>query len=428
MGLSPSFLLVRQQLERIDQVVTQPQRCCVCFDHHRFSVVDTELHHRYLVGRSPFVLASTCRTRPVAMLLLSDVAVSVSRRYPPNVVFQRLQCGQTYDKVTPPIPSIGAMIRRKKSVLFLWISCTMPQRVIHCHLLISIPNSFKGPFTEISFLPAFLLETFSIAMLQCDVGPAHRRGTAICIRTSFDLFQNLLEGRLLLPLTLLSFLFFVAPALLTSEILTHSVQKLFAPGYLPLPTPMRLLLQHLFPFLQFQGLFALLHQLFIVALLTQDQRMVKAPPHLITPPRILLRPTELAKWESTNTPHCQYHVLQVCQQFGVVMTKQISFVPSWKSDELVQSSLPSKAFYQIVVPEVVAWGNDSVSPVRERIIITKQSLNGETRFACDSQSSSGYPPLWAHAPAAHKKRASRAPCCADGVGGMSVSQSPTPIK
>ena len=30
-----------------------------------------------------------------------------------------LQCGQTYDKVTPPIPSIGARIRRKKSVLLL---------------------------------------------------------------------------------------------------------------------------------------------------------------------------------------------------------------------------------------------------------------------------------------------------------------------
>ena len=80
-----------------------------------------------------FVLASTSCTPPVAMLLLSVVAVSVSRGYPPNVVLQRETCcngGQTYDKVTPPIPSTGAMIRRKKSVLFLGISSATPKRTM----------------------------------------------------------------------------------------------------------------------------------------------------------------------------------------------------------------------------------------------------------------------------------------------------------
>ena len=49
--------------------------------------VCAELHHQYLAGCSPFVSASTHRTPPTAVLLLS--AVSVSHRYPPNVVFQK---------------------------------------------------------------------------------------------------------------------------------------------------------------------------------------------------------------------------------------------------------------------------------------------------------------------------------------------------
>ena len=55
------------------------------------------------------------------MLLRSVFAVSVFRRHPPYVVIKKeqLQCGQTQDKVTPPIPAIGAMILLKKSVLFL---------------------------------------------------------------------------------------------------------------------------------------------------------------------------------------------------------------------------------------------------------------------------------------------------------------------
>ena len=63
------FLLVRQQLERLDQVVTQPQKVL-----------------RALRAALPIscwvisirICASTSRTPPVAMLL-SVVAVSVSR-------------------------------------------------------------------------------------------------------------------------------------------------------------------------------------------------------------------------------------------------------------------------------------------------------------------------------------------------------------
>ena len=63
------FLLVRQQLERIDQVVTQPQRRCVRCEDLRFTGTDTELHHQYLFGRSPFVLASTSRTHQLQCFL-----------------------------------------------------------------------------------------------------------------------------------------------------------------------------------------------------------------------------------------------------------------------------------------------------------------------------------------------------------------------
>ena len=78
------------------------------------------------------ILASTSRTPQIAMLLLSAVAVSVSvdTHQMLSSNGKQLKCGQTYDKLTPPIPSTCAMIRRKKSVPFLRISCAMPKRPI----------------------------------------------------------------------------------------------------------------------------------------------------------------------------------------------------------------------------------------------------------------------------------------------------------
>ena len=139
--------------------------------------------------------ASTSRTPPVAMLLLSVVAVSVSRRYPPNVVVRR------------ETVALGANIRQSESSHSTDRRDDPPQEarafsqdilrnvqaadIIHCHLLTSFPTSFTSP----SFLPVFFLKTLPIAMLHCDVGTAHCLGTAICIRTSFDLFQNFFERR-----------------------------------------------------------------------------------------------------------------------------------------------------------------------------------------------------------------------------------------
>ena len=87
---------------------------------------------------------------------------------------KQLQCGQTYDKLTPPIPDIGAMILLKKSVLFHKISCAMLKRLISSmatNLVIGLLKPLKGPFP--------------IARLRCAVRTAHCLVTAICIRTSF---------------------------------------------------------------------------------------------------------------------------------------------------------------------------------------------------------------------------------------------------
>ena len=81
----PTSFLASSLSAFIDKGVTQSLRRCARFEDLRCIGIDTELHHQYSVGRSPFVLASTSRTPPVAMLLLSVVAVSVSRRYRPNV-------------------------------------------------------------------------------------------------------------------------------------------------------------------------------------------------------------------------------------------------------------------------------------------------------------------------------------------------------
>ena len=49
---------------RIDQVVTQCQRCCMRFENLHFVRVGAELSHRYHVGRSPIVLAAACCAPP----------------------------------------------------------------------------------------------------------------------------------------------------------------------------------------------------------------------------------------------------------------------------------------------------------------------------------------------------------------------------
>ena len=95
--------------------------------------VGSDLHQQHPVGRSPFVLASTCCTPPVAMLVFfSNVAVSVSRRYPPNVVLQMKTVAMRADvRQSDPSHSVDWRDDPPQEVrAFLRISCAMPKRPI----------------------------------------------------------------------------------------------------------------------------------------------------------------------------------------------------------------------------------------------------------------------------------------------------------
>ena len=150
----------------------------------------------------------------------------------------QLQCRQTYDKVTPPIPSDWRDDPPQEVRAFsqYFLRNAQAADIIHCHLLTSFPNSLKRSIQR-AFLPSCILpsKTLPITILHCKVGTTHCLVTPICIRTSFGLFQNLFDGRLLLPLSLLSFLFFLSAVRqigscscpFASEILPHAAQKLF---------------------------------------------------------------------------------------------------------------------------------------------------------------------------------------------------------
>ena len=135
------FLLVRQQLEHIYQVVTQPQRCCVCFEHTLTSLALAPICTTSILFGALHSYWPPQAAPPVAVLLLCCCRLRVPSI--PTSNGKQLQCGQKYDKVTPPIPSTGATIRRNKSVLFL-------QKIPHnaqtsnfilCHFLSSFAYS-----------------------------------------------------------------------------------------------------------------------------------------------------------------------------------------------------------------------------------------------------------------------------------------------
>ena len=114
-GLSPSFCWIARSFSALIRL-SQPQRRCVRVEHLRFIGIGTELHHQYPVGRIPFVVAShklhttSCNASSFCCCRLRVLSIPAK--------WKQLQCGQTYDRVTPPIPSTGSMIRLKKSVFF----------------------------------------------------------------------------------------------------------------------------------------------------------------------------------------------------------------------------------------------------------------------------------------------------------------------
>ena len=86
-----------------DSVLTGPTKKLMEFEMEMTSVCHTN------AKIMSYGSASTSRTPPVAVHLLLVVAISLSSEYPTKcgVPWEKLlQCGQTYDKVTPPIPSM----------------------------------------------------------------------------------------------------------------------------------------------------------------------------------------------------------------------------------------------------------------------------------------------------------------------------------
>ena len=153
------------------------------------------------------------------------------------------------------------MTRRKKSVLFLRISCTMPKR----------------PISSFATFSASFSEHFPAAALHCKVTSQHHLGTTSHIHTSSDLLQNLPEKRLLLPLTLSSFLplprrifqnlLCLCP--FESEMRPHSTYKLLVSCNCSHCSTMCFLFHDCSPLPRIQARLTLLHHLLVVALLTQ---------------------------------------------------------------------------------------------------------------------------------------------------------------
>ena len=110
------------------------------FEHLCLTGTDTCLHHQQPVGCTPIICFPT------------DCAPStaVTRSLPREKL---LQCGHRFDRVTPPCPPAGAMIRRRKSVLFSKTPCTMFNLPASSFATCSKASRFffKGPFRRAYF-------------------------------------------------------------------------------------------------------------------------------------------------------------------------------------------------------------------------------------------------------------------------------------
>ena len=156
------FLLVHQQLERIDQVES-PNGAACAFEHLRFVGIGTELHHQQPAGRSSFVLASTSRTPPVAALLLSGVAMRANMR--------QSDSSHSIDWRDDPPQEVRAFPQN-----FLH-SAQTPDSILR-HLLVRFTSSFEGPHRRLSFLPVSFFKFLPTTILHCQVAPTSQCSTA----------------------------------------------------------------------------------------------------------------------------------------------------------------------------------------------------------------------------------------------------------
>ena len=138
------FLLVWQELERIDQVVTPSLRCRVRSANFGISAVTAVLYDQDSVRSPPIIL----RTPPAALPL------SVPRRDPPNVVFKRETVAMrvytrqgdtslTFDWHDDPLQEVRALARNIRRN-------TQSALVFLLHLTVAFPHLHTCPHAELT--------------------------------------------------------------------------------------------------------------------------------------------------------------------------------------------------------------------------------------------------------------------------------------
>ena len=108
-----------------------------------------------------------------------------------------LQCGHRYDRVTPPCPPAGVMIRRKKSLLFSTFPCIVFKLLASFLSLFQMRSVFfRRPIPsrlltlrKLFCTPSNLRLFFFLSIEST----SHHFGSAVCVRTAFYLFQKLLD-------------------------------------------------------------------------------------------------------------------------------------------------------------------------------------------------------------------------------------------
>ena len=95
------LLLVRQQLQRIDQIPTSALRYCMRFEDLGQVNTFACLHHQEPVWFPPSIFFSTDRTLPMCVLFTPETHQTWSS------IGKLLQCGHKYDIVTPPCPLLA---------------------------------------------------------------------------------------------------------------------------------------------------------------------------------------------------------------------------------------------------------------------------------------------------------------------------------
>ena len=145
---SPSCLLVRQQLQRINQMSAKALRYCMRSEDPGLINTFPCLHHQEPVWLLPIVVFLR-RSRTTNLN-------AVSPRDPPNAVFhwETVTMRDKYNIVTPPcLLSVGAMMRRRYSVLLIMISWTVLSVLASSFATFSKASFIlsKGPFRDTHF-------------------------------------------------------------------------------------------------------------------------------------------------------------------------------------------------------------------------------------------------------------------------------------